>query len=136
MEFTIYGEPQGKGRPRFSTRGGAVRSYTPEKTVAYEEEVREAFLAVGETGYFDKEPLVVDIKAYFQIPKSTPKKRIPEVLKGFPMKKPDIDNIAKIILDGLNGWAYEDDSQVITLLVTKSWVEEDPRVEVTIWQEE
>ena len=36
-----------------------------------------------------------------------------------PTKKPDADNIAKIIMDALNGVAYEDDRQVVELIVRK-----------------
>ena len=36
-----------------------------------------------------------------------------------PAKKPDCDNIAKIILDSLNGIAYADDKQIISLSVEK-----------------
>lgn len=41
----------------------------------------------------------------------------------FPVKKPDCDNIAKIILDALNKIAYKDDSQVIELSVKKLYSE-------------
>lgn len=35
-------------------------------------------------------------------------------------QKPDADNIAKLVLDALNGHAYADDSQVAALYVVKS----------------
>ena len=41
-----------------------------------------------------------------------------------PTKKPDTDNIAKTILDSLNGIAFEDDKQVVALLVKKLYGEE------------
>ena len=40
IKFTIPGEPRGKGRPRFSNRGGYVRTYTDEKTASYENLVK------------------------------------------------------------------------------------------------
>ncbi|XZN30187.1 RusA family crossover junction endodeoxyribonuclease [Clostridium perfringens] len=46
-----------------------------------------------------------------------------------PTKKPDVDNIAKIILDSLNGVAYKDDSQIVDLRIIKSYTEETERVE-------
>jgi Holliday junction resolvase RusA-like endonuclease len=49
----------------------------------------------------------------------------------YPTKKPDADNIAKIILDALNGVAYTDDTQVINLLVQKRYGEA-PEVKVEI----
>ena len=42
----------------------------------------------------------------------------------YPLKKPDVDNVAKIILDALNGIAYKDDKQVVTLIVKKSYAGE------------
>lgn len=48
-----------------------------------------------------------------------------------PTKKPDSDNIAKIICDSLNGIAYHDDSQIVELYICKSY-SENPKVIVTI----
>lgn len=134
--FTVYGEPQGKARARTVRSGGKVHSFTPQKTADYEELVRRAWLASGETGYFNKTPIAVKILAYFQIPKSVSKKKREEMLDDFvrPTKKPDADNIAKIICDGLNGIAYGNDAQVVDLEVTKYWTDGDARVEVTIWE--
>ena len=48
-----------------------------------------------------------------------------------PTIKPDTDNIAKSILDSLNGIAYKDDKQVIRLIVEK-WYADIPSVNVMI----
>ncbi|HHD2713896.1 RusA family crossover junction endodeoxyribonuclease [Clostridium perfringens] len=71
------------------------------------------------------------IVAYYKIPKSYSKKRVQAIRDGLekPIKKPDADNIAKIILDSLNGIAYKDDSQIIELSVIKRYTEENERVE-------
>jgi Holliday junction resolvase RusA-like endonuclease len=55
------------------------------------------------------------------------------MLKGIirPTKKPDIDNVAKIILDSLNCICYKDDTQIVSLIVNKYYSQE-PRVEVVI----
>ena len=51
--FRVNGEPQGKGRPRF-TRGGTT--YTPQKTKRYEQQIREAALqAATVSGYLKTE---------------------------------------------------------------------------------
>lgn len=47
----------------------------------------------------------------------------------YPCKKPDLDNIAKIILDSLNGIAYKDDSQVVELNISKKYTEDEERIE-------
>jgi Holliday junction resolvase RusA-like endonuclease len=50
-----------------------------------------------------------------------------------PIKKPDLDNIAKIIADSLNGVAYRDDSQIVESSVAKFY-SDFPRVEVEIYE--
>ena len=41
----------------------------------------------------------------------------------YPTTKPDTDNIAKSILDSLNGIAYKDDKQIVSLKVDKYYTE-------------
>jgi Holliday junction resolvase RusA-like endonuclease len=132
IHLTIPGEPVGKGRPRFTKVG---RTYTPKKTSDYEKTVRDVYQDAS-GGYpiaAEREPVKVEILAYFGIPKSAPKKtRLAMLLEQlFPTKKPDADNIAKIIKDALNGLAYHDDAQVVVLHVEKHY-SETPRVIVKL----
>ena len=133
--FEIVGEPQGKGRPRFSTRGGFVKTYTPEKTASYENFVKVCYLNKYKGQKLDGE-IIAEIIAYFPIPKSFSKKKRTEAIEGkiMPTKKPDTDNIAKTILDSLNGIAFEDDKQVVALLVKKLYGE-DAKVVVVLKNE-
>ena len=133
--FEIVGEPQGKGRPRFSTRGGFVKTYTPEKTASYENFVKLCYLNKYKGQKLDGE-IIAEIIAYFSIPKSFSKKKRLEAIEGKikPTKKPDTDNIAKTILDSLNGIAFEDDKQIVALLVNKLYGEE-AKVVVTLKNE-
>lgn len=133
MKFTIPGVPVGKGRPKFSTFNGHAVAYTPEKTVNYENLVKLSFQASGEEPFGRETQLKAIILAYFPIPKSTSKKKREEMQTDLilPTKKPDTDNIAKAILDALNGVAYYDDAQVVELHVVKKYSEE-PRAEVMI----
>lgn len=73
------------------------------------------------------------IEVSMPIPKSTPKKKKAMMLDGKiqPTKKPDLDNIAKIISDALNGIAYNDDKQIVHLKVTKKY-NKTPHVKVNI----
>ena len=66
-----------------------------------------------------------EITAFFAPPKSVRKKDKIEMLTNrlLPVKKPDCDNIAKIVLDALNKIAYVDDSQVVELAVKKRYAE-------------
>lgn len=126
--FRIDGEPKGKGRPRFTKSG---RVYTPSETTQYESLVILRY-RISAKGYKFTSPVRVVIKAYHKPPKKS-KKVVEDMLNWLilPTKRPDIDNISKIILDGLNGVAWDDDAQVCDLLVFKRYAE-DPYVEVFI----
>lgn len=120
-DFEIEGKPVGKGRPRFRRVGNFVQTYTPANTAEYEKLVRLRFQNAG--GVITDKPVRVAVVAFFSPPKSTKKGDRIEMLANriLPEKKPDCDNIAKIILDALNKIAYIDDSQVIELVVKKRY---------------
>ena len=124
--FIIPGEPRGKGRPRFSRRNGCVTAYTPQKTSEYENLVKwEYRQACGPERFADDERLSLQIFAFYSIPKSASKKDRALMCRGIirPAKKPDMDNVIKIIADSLNGIAYKDDSQIVDASVRKFYAE-------------
>ena len=128
MMFLIKGDPVAKGRPRFS----GYHAYTPKKTRDYEALVKQSYM--GQCGnVITEKDVKITIIAYFSIPKSKSKKVKEQMATGEirPSKKPDIDNVMKSILDGLNGVAFVDDKQVVEVHVEK-WYSEDPRVFVEI----
>lgn len=127
--FTIKGEPRGKGRPRFMKTG---RVYTPTETAQYESLVGLSYRNSAR-GYKFTSPVRVTVKAFHKPPKGKSKRVTEDMLNGriLPTKKPDADNVAKIILDGLNKVAWEDDTQVVEMMVTKRYSEE-PMVAVII----
>ena len=107
--------------------------YTPKQTNQYEKLVRASYTAASKV-FFDKDtPLEISIIALFSIPKSMGKKLKNSMLTGdiLPTKKPDSDNIIKIILDALNGVAYWDDSQVCRVYFEKMYAEK-PETRVLI----
>lgn len=137
--FKIPGKPQGKARARtfYNPKLGRSQSVTPENTVMYENLIKQCFgLAYEEQEerWMDREPLEMTIVAYFKIPKSTTKKDRTLIEKGlmFPTKKPDADNIAKVVCDALNGIAYRDDTQIVRLHIMKEYTTEEPYVWVAI----
>jgi Holliday junction resolvase RusA-like endonuclease len=113
MIFIVEGQPQGKARPRFSKKSGTV--YTPKNTADYEKEIREAYIKAGGKKIPADCYVKIDIMAYFKIPKSYSKKKAMTCQHNInkPTVKPDVDNITKVVLDALNGVAYEDDKQVV-----------------------
>lgn len=134
IQFTVYGTPVGKQRPKFSTFNGQAMAYTPQKTVNYETLVKLSYQQQCNDKPYEKDvPLRAEITAYFPMPKSTSMKRKKMMLDGQirHTKKCDADNLAKAVLDALNGIAYYDDSQVCELSVSKLY-SDNPRVIVNI----
>lgn len=129
IKIIIPGVPVPKARPRV-TRGGFT--YTPKKTRDYEQLVKDIYSLKGE--YLGESAIVAEIDLYFPIPKSYLKKRRQAILNGEEkyIKKPDLDNCIKSILDALNGIAYKDDSQIIEIRVRKSYTDQEPRAEVRL----
>lgn len=132
VRFTVPGEPKGKARPRVVHNNGFARAYTTKDTMNYETYVKWIYTETQEPTKLHGE-IEATIKAYYPIPKSMTKKnrQLIEENKLHPTKKPDSDNVAKIILDSLNKIAFDDDSQVVKLVVEKYYSEE-PRVMVTL----
>ena len=121
LTYLVEGNPIGKGRPKFARRGNFVSAYTPTKTRDYESVIKEAAQkAMGSNAVLET-PVTVAIYITVPIPASYSKKRTEACLKDIerPIKKPDIDNIAKCFLDAMNDIVYKDDTQVLTLHVTK-----------------
>lgn len=120
IKFVVLGKPIAKARPRMTRQGFA---YTPQKTVNYENLIKYTF----QSEFPSHEPFLglieANITCIFDIPKSYSKKKTKELLETHNNynHKPDLDNIAKIILDSLNGIAYKDDSQVTALHINKEY---------------
>jgi Holliday junction resolvase RusA-like endonuclease len=132
--FVVQGQPHGKGRPRASTRGGFVRLYTDLVTRNYEELVaKQSKAAMGDSELLVT-PVAVRINAYFYVPISWSKKKRKQALEGEIVPgKPDLDNIAKSILDGIQNTVISDDRNVIKLTVEKRYAFQ-PRVEVHVYE--
>ena len=121
VNFTIPGKAQAKQRPKFNRFSG--RAYTPKQTISFENWVRDCYfrsISSIDNKPTDK-PLKVAITMYVEIPQSKSKKQKEKMLIGEikPIVKPDVDNVAKSILDALNGIIYLDDKQIIELDIEK-----------------
>jgi len=122
INYMVEGKPVPKGRPRFAKRGKFVSTYTPTKTtVDYETIIKEAAQKARGSSEHVQTPVTVAIYITVPGPTTYSKKRTEACLSGSerPIKKPDIDNIAKCFLDAMNEIVYLDDTQVLTLHVTK-----------------
>lgn len=86
----VHGEPRSKQRPRF-VKGHA---YTPAETREAEQKIKKAYI-VNHGKKMLVGTLQVDLEFYL----------------GTKRRK-DLDNMEKLVLDALNGVAYEDDYQI------------------------
>ena len=128
MKIEILGKPIAKARPRL----GKFGTYTPNKTVYYENLINYTFTQKYPNFKPCESEIRVKITAIFEVPKSYSKKKRESLLHVTNLEhsgagytyKPDIDNITKIILDSLNGLAYKDDSQVTCLVAFKEYGEQ------------
>lgn len=131
-EFEVEGKIVGKERPRVNMYSGNV--YTPTKTKDYETLIQQAFLIK-----YRKQPriegrLSVSIIAFFKIPTSIKKSdrelMINDVIS--PTKKPDVDNIAKVVLDSLNNFVFKDDNQVSKIFVEKKYTDDTEKIFISV----
>jgi Holliday junction resolvase RusA-like endonuclease len=113
LTFEVPGEPRGKGRPRFTKTG---HTYTDSETKAYEQKIVAYYhKTFGAFRWADGSFIRIKVTAHYPIPKSATKAAIASMQAGgiLPSRKPDIDNVLKVVLDSLNGYAYKDDAQVV-----------------------
>lgn len=119
--FSMAGDPRGKGRPRATARGGHASTYTDPKTRAYEASVKKIAMAEMAGRQPLEGALSVSMRFRIGLPKSMPKYLRKAYLAGERayVGGPDVDNMAKSILDGCNAVCFSDDKQVVRLFVTK-----------------
>jgi len=128
IKFTVPGVPVPKGRPRFVPG----HCYTPQKTVSYEAQLKYFFFkAVGCLFKPLDCPIRLTMHAEFPMPKSAPKK---DRVAGIRRKitKPDLDNLEKIIGDGLNNIAWVDDALIYESNHKKSETTGNPALHIKI----
>lgn len=127
----VAGKPLGQPRQRHTIVAGHVRNYTPADHPV--NVFKMALRAAWPSGKRFDGPVQVTITAIFPRPKSKTTKRGPNN-RYRSTGKPDWDNIAKAVCDGLNGVAWKDDSQVADGRVER-WVaaaDEDARTIVSV----
>lgn len=113
--FEVPGKPAPKGRPR----SGRGRTYTPAATVRAEELVRQSWIVAGRP--YVPGAFAAELEFVFARPRRS------EAL----VPAGDVDNLAKLVLDALNGFAFDDDRLLVDLRVRKSWGDA-PRSVVTV----
>lgn len=130
LTFFVPGPAVGKQRPRVTAHG----TFTPTKTREYERRIGRFYAAKATKRREDfTGPVDMSIVIGVPIPQYVSAKKRIAMLSGSiePLNKPDIDNVAKSVLDALNGLAYADDKQVRELRVQKRYADV-PGVTVTL----
>lgn len=117
--FVVVGEPQSKSRARVSMRGDKPVMYTPKQTELAEENIADAYRDADGAAPNDEATYGV-FAAFFC---GTRQRR-------------DVDNMLKLILDGLNKVAWVDDSQVteVSARLVRGGPKDQARTEVIIYR--
>lgn len=113
VSFTYRGLVRGQGRPRFTKQG---RAYEARADKLYKRDVALEYARQCGGTHFGGEPLRVVIDVMRCLPQTLLMRGIAQ---AYDTIKPDCDNLAKAVLDALNGIAYDDDKQIIELVVRK-----------------
>ena len=117
--FTVPGNPKPKERPRF----GRGRGYTTEATRAAEARVASSFRDNLGLRHTIESPVTGPLRVRLRFFRDN-------------MRRVDLDNLSKIPLDALNGLAWGDDSQIVSLIASKHLDRDSPRTEIELWTTE
>ena len=131
--LTIPGVPVPQGRPCVNMRRGIV--YDPSESKQEKQRIKmELMIHMRKyTIPMLDGPLKVTIRFFIPIPKSFSKKRRVDAHEGrlFPIPRPDLDNLAKLVLDACNGILFTDDRCIVDLVLSKRY-SNDPRVVIEV----
>lgn len=127
QSFDLPWEPTAKGRPR-ATRKGIV--YTPTKTRHAEAAIRYLLVDKGAHLFERAVPLAVAATFYVHRPASAPRRVV------LPVKRPDLDQYVKLVLDAGTGVLWHDDAQIVYLQAWKRFAIGGPHIELAVWETE
>lgn len=129
INFEIDGNPHPKARPRFRVFKKFVTTYTDKNTKDAEKKISNAYKSIKNLPEIaNNTPIHMDISCHMPIPSSISKKKQEELVDKKCIKKPDIDNLSKTIMDALNELAYTDDSLISSLFCEKIYSKEPKTV--------
>ena len=120
ISFVVPGTPVAQGRPKFSTHGGFARAYDPKKSKIGKNLVKMcAVESMRENNMGPLEgPIHMKVQFGIEMPKSQARKRIPRP-RIWRIKKPDLDNLVKLVKDGCSKVVFLDDNQIVKLSAEK-----------------
>ncbi len=125
MYFTVSGKPFPQPRPRVTRFG----TYEPGKGIkAWKAAVAKAGQNAALTHWQFRpyvEPLQMTLQFCLPMPKSWTQIKKDDLAGRPHVSRPDADNLAKAVMDALQGICYLEDSQIFDLAVAKHWVTAD-----------
>ena len=108
MEWVFPISPVAASRPRVSKHGayfaGAYKKFRQDMVDLVPTVLGSSFIPISNS-------LKVDVELYVRQPKKT----------KLYAPRADIDNFLKAVFDSLNGWLWEDDTQILTVHASKQW---------------
>jgi Holliday junction resolvase RusA-like endonuclease len=124
VKFSVVGKPIPKSRPRVVTKGKRRFAYTQKRVKEWENAIKEEAKKHFERPF--NWPVVVSMTFFMPRPKS---RRHDFWVSTIP----DLDNLEKSVLDGLNKVAYTDDRLVVVKSSSKRYVQdEEPGVLICV----
>jgi len=122
LDIFLEVTPTPKARPRMA-RSGQV--YNTQKTCQAEKDIKfliSAYMS-KEKIQITKKPVIVKIRFNYVYPRVMSKsdKLLADLDMLYKITRPDIDNLAKLTLDSMNGLVYFDDGQVVRLVCEKKY---------------
>ncbi len=135
MKFEIIMVPMASPRPRFRSKGGFVTTYMPKEYMSWKAQLLFKWKFLKLKQEVSGKPLFVKLGFYLEPPIAISKiKKNKAALEAetIPVvKKPDIDNLQKSVLDALNKYAWPDDNQISDIYAKKRYSLR-PRIEIEI----
>jgi len=133
ISFVVYGIPQPKGSMRAFIVGNKRRRKQKVVITNSNKQLKNwsQLVSVVAQEYVPPEgPLkgAVEVVLVFYLPRP---RSISVRRRPFPTVRPDIDKLARGVLDSLKGKLYIDDSQIVRVEVCK-YYDDVPRVEITV----
>ena len=143
LSFIVPGEVRGQGRPRTTIRGGYASIYDSPEDKANKHNIQlyasEAMRAIGSNLIASpKKGISVEILCYLKVPETMSKKRKEMAYRGEirPLRKPDLDNVMKAVLDACNGIVWVDDKEVTEAMICRYYSDRPKLVVMVRWEEE
>ena len=124
-EFRFYGEPVPKARPRFVRKKWGVMTYEPKTSREFSNAMKQAMAKEWSGMLLEERPIHLGIFIWKSRPKTLPKS------VKYPIRRPDLDNYIKMVLDCMIGTVIKDDSMVVSIEAEKGFLDK-PHIHVLL----